>query len=197
VIDASIADVRCHPTKAAEAAAGGLENGTAYYSANGGKTWKAATHAKPWTGRVELTYAVKNPAIVYASVQMQDGEIWASSDGGRTYGRRDTQIASGHPAPYLGDQGWYGNVIWAGDPTDERFVIVGGVDLWKSTDGGNTLAPISTWYDPKSAHTDHHVIVARPDYDGHTKRTVFSATTAGYSWPTMSTCSEARPSRRT
>src|SRR6266508_4315286 len=51
VLDAPIADVKFHPTRSTRAVAGGLTNGEAYYSANGGRTWRVATHG-PWSGRV-------------------------------------------------------------------------------------------------------------------------------------------------
>src|SRR6185312_12039167 len=50
-----------HPSNNNNAIAGGLNNGQAYYSTDGGQVWKVATHTNPWSGRVELTFAKKNP----------------------------------------------------------------------------------------------------------------------------------------
>jgi hypothetical protein len=58
-------------------------------------------------------------------------------------------------------------------------VIVGGIDLWRSVDGGDTLAEISTWWAPGSAHADHHAIVSHPGYDGGPNRTVFFGNDGG------------------
>ena len=179
VLTDEVGDVDFHPTDSLRAVAGGLRNGQAYYSVDGGRTWKVATHAQPWSGRVELTYATKNPTRVYASVEIASGEIWRSTNGGKSYTRRTSLGEAGMPARYLGDQGWYDNVIWAGDPTNENLVIVGGVDLWRSTDGGNTLRDISTWWDPRSAHADHHCIVADPHFDGINNKTVFFGNDGG------------------
>ena len=115
VLDVPIADVKCHPTLGTRAVAGGLDNGDAYYSANGGRNWKRAIHG-PWSGRVELTYSLKNPDLVYASVQSNQGQIWRFTDGGRTYQQRATLDPNGDPAPYLGDQGWYDSAIRCGGP---------------------------------------------------------------------------------
>jgi hypothetical protein len=153
--------------------------GDAYFSTDGGVTWSPATHTDAWKGRVALTYARQDPSIVYASVDNNLGEIWRSNDGGRTYVRRNNQTASGQPATYLGKQGWYDNTIWAGDPTNANLVIVGGIDLWRSMDGGNTLVDISTWWDTRSAHADHHAIVSHPAYDGVTNKTVFFGNDGG------------------
>src|SRR6266508_3204638 len=134
VLDAPIADVKFHPTRSTRAVAGGLTNGEAYYSA----------------------------------------------DGGRTYQRRATLDGNGDPAPYLGDQGWYDNTIWCGDPTDENLLVVGGINLWRSSDGGDTLAEISTWWHPRSVHADQHAIVSHPGYDGVGNRTVLLGNDGGW-----------------
>jgi photosystem II stability/assembly factor-like uncharacterized protein len=144
-----------HPTDPKLAIAGGF-SGDAYVSTDAGQTWTAATIGG---GRVELTYARANPSVVYASVDAQGGQIWRSTDGGLTY-TQSAATKNGRPVRYLGDQGWYGNAIWAGDANDSDLVIVGGIDLWRSTDAGATLIDISTWYDPNSAHADHHSIVS-------------------------------------
>jgi photosystem II stability/assembly factor-like uncharacterized protein len=179
VIAKGVADVKCHPTLSSRAVAGGSDDGQAYFSTNGGASWKAATHPDAWSGRVELAYARKNPNVVYASVQGQTGELWRSTDGGKTYQRRRALGSDGKPAAFLGDQGWYGNVLWAGDPTDENLVLVGGINLWRSTNGGDTMAEISTWWDSRSAHADHHAIVAHPAYDGVNNRCVFFGNDGG------------------
>jgi photosystem II stability/assembly factor-like uncharacterized protein len=178
VLAGEIADVKFHPSDSARAVAGGLRNGEAYYSTDGGQTWKVATHAQPWASRVELAYAVGNPTRVYASVNVAGGQIWRSVNGGRSYTRRNG-LAGGQPVPYLGDQGWYDNVIWAGDPTDANLVVVGGIDLWRSADGGNNLQRISAWWQPGSAHADHHCIVADARYTGTRNRRVYFGNDGG------------------
>lgn len=181
----AIADVKFDPRDNGRAVAGSVHglspDGTAWFTTDGGLTWSKASHDSAWQGRVELAYAAKNPDIVYASVEMISGAIWRSEDGGASYQPRGTRTVRGaDPVPYLGNQGWYGNAIWAGDPTDENLVIVGGIDLWRSTDGGNSLAEISTWSaHPPSPHADQHAIVAHPAYDGTSNRTVFFGNDGG------------------
>ena len=177
-----IADVDFHPTDNNQAIASSRDHGRAYYSTDGGVSWQTASATGIWgDGRVEVTYALANPSIVYASLERNRGEIWRSTDGGRTYSKRGTRSAiDGSLVSYLGDQGWYDNVIWAGDPTNPDFVIVGGIDLWKSQDGGNTLSQISTWWaSPESAHADHHCIVAHPQFDGTSNKVVFFGNDGG------------------
>ncbi len=173
VLSEALGDVRFHPTDPALAIAGCLSTGRAYFSVDGGSTWTIATTNGSSGRRVEVTYAAQNPNIVYASVEADGGEIWRSLDGGRSYQRRATLTVDGGDANYLGDQGWYDNVIWAGDPSDAELVIAGGIDLWRSTDGGDSLVDISTWWSPRSVHADHHCIVAHPDFDGSSNLRVF------------------------
>jgi photosystem II stability/assembly factor-like uncharacterized protein len=184
VLSAWVADVRFDPRNNGRAVAGSGgrtgDAGQAWFTTNDGLTWTPAEHAVAWRGRVELAYAAKGPDIVYASVQMADGEIWRSEDGGATYRPRRTRTLDGSAAPYLGTQGSYDNAIWAGDPTNENLVIVGGINLWRSTDGGDVLAEISTWQaHPPSPHADQHAIVAHPAYDGVSNRTVFFGNDGG------------------
>src|SRR4029079_3909951 len=152
-----MAFVACHPRDASLAIAGGF-SGDAYWSTDAGEIWSPAVLRG---GRVELAYAAADPSIVYASVNAQGGQIWRSNDGGRSY-RRRAGLKDGRPAAYLGGQGEYGNVIWAGDLNDTDLVLVGGIDLWRSTNAGDTLIDISTWYEAASAHADHHCIVTAP-----------------------------------
>jgi photosystem II stability/assembly factor-like uncharacterized protein len=168
-----VADLDFHPSDPNLAIAGSRDGGAAYYSTDGGLTWKTATHSGAWSGRVEVTYSRNDASIIYASVDSNGGEIWRSRNGGKRFYRRSTGTG------YLAGQGWYDNAIWAGDPTDAELVIVGGVDLFRSTDAGRTLTPITQWWDPRSAHADHHVIVSHPRYDGTSNLTAFFGNDGG------------------
>lgn len=177
-LSGEILDIRCSPSPTAggHAIAGG-RNGKAWRTTNYGVTWTAVSGLPAvggFGGRVELSYAPSDGSIVYASIDRNGGELYRSTDGGATFTRRNTGKS------YLGDQGWYDNAIWV-SPTNPAHVIVGGVDLWRSTDSGATLAQISQWWSApdKSAHADHHVIVAHPHFDGTTNKQVFFGNDGG------------------
>ncbi len=181
-IDFELLDVRFHPTDPSRCMAAG-RNGRAFYSTDGGKTWSASSGITPingfFNGRVELTYARANPQVVYASVDHRtgspdSGQLYRSLDGGRTFVLRNTGTS------YLYKQGWYANAVWAGDPTNPNLVVVAGLDIYRSTDGGLTLTKISDWrLKPKSAHADHHAIVAHAGYNGTTNRIVYFGNDGG------------------
>ncbi len=179
VASGDVADVAFHPTDPELAVAGGLRDGTALFSEDGGASWQDAAGMPAGSGRVELTYALADPGIVYASVDVAGGRILRSSDGGRTYVQRAGAGPTGSAAQYLGQQGWYDNALWAGDPIDPNLLVLGGIDLWRSTDGGGSLTRISDWRQDASAHSDHHAIVSHPGYDGAVNRTVFFGNDGG------------------
>lgn len=160
ISSAAIADVRAHPTDATRAVAADF-SGAVYVTTDSGAQWSNAAHAGAWAGRIELTYAAADPQVVYAAIDQNGGEIWRSSDGGANFAAMGSQIAGGTTlTQYLGNQGYYANALWAGDPGDVNAVMVGGYDLWRSLDGGSTLTRISSHDLGKSVHADHHVIVS-------------------------------------
>ena len=69
--------------------------------------------------------------------------------------------------------GWYTNVI-AVDPVSPDVVWAGGVDLFRSDDGGQNWGLVSYWWhSPPSLHADQHALTFHPDYDGVSNQTLF------------------------
>jgi len=176
--DAEMFDVDFHPIGSQVCLAAG--RGLVVRSTDGGVTWSRAGLPVKFTkgsveGKIDLTLARANPHVVYASVDKNGGEVYRSSDGGETFELRNTGTQ------YLGDEGWYDNTIWAGDPTDANLVVVGGIDLYRSIDGGEHLTKISDWTDTGGTSPGHHqfTIVESPNYDGIGVRTVFSGSGSG------------------
>jgi photosystem II stability/assembly factor-like uncharacterized protein len=78
-------------------------------------------------------------------------------------------------------QGWYDNVI-AVDPVNPNRVWAGGIDLFKSDDGGANWGIASYWWaggNPVYAHADQHAIVFQPGYNGTTNQTMFVGNDGG------------------
>jgi len=76
--------------------------------------------------------------------------------------------------------GWYCNTI-AVDPADPERVFAGGVDLFRSDDGGKTWGLASYWWAnaPSFAHADQHNIIFHPQYDGASNQTLFLTNDGG------------------
>jgi hypothetical protein len=59
-------------------------------------------------------------------------------------------------------------------------LFAGGIDLFRSDNGGSTWGPVSHWAEsPPSAHANQHVMVFHPGYDGVTNQTMYLATDLG------------------
>ena len=92
---------------------------------------------------------------------------YRSTDLGSTWTPRNTtsnyfKTSSG------GSQGSYDDALWV-SPIDSNFLLVGGIDLYRSADGGLTLVKISDWtkyHTGLSAHADQHAIVADSGFNG-------------------------------
>jgi photosystem II stability/assembly factor-like uncharacterized protein len=92
------------------------------------------------------------------------------------------------PSSVFYNQGWYDNTI-AVDPADPNRVWTGGVDLFRSDDGGRNWGVASYWWfgagvdgtaqDPNYVHADQHAIAFHPGYNGTTNKTMFVANDGG------------------
>jgi photosystem II stability/assembly factor-like uncharacterized protein len=156
-------------------ASGGF--GLALFSTDGGKHWsKAAGIPNSGSGRVEIAYAPSNPSIVYASVERNNGELYGSTDGGKNFGLRNSgnnYFLDTDPM----EQGWYDNCIWV-DPSNPNNLLIGGINLWRSFDGGFSLGKIP-WLSINAPHPDYHVIIAAPGFNGTTVKSVFWGSDGG------------------
>ena len=184
-------DIDFQPNDSSRAIAG--EFGAARFSTNVGQigeTWTPAQFSTdggvtfvPITGRVELAYAPSlGGGLIYALVDQNNGEVYRSTNGGQTYTRVNTGtnffLSQAPCTTSTTSTGFYNNIVWV-NPQDPTFVIVGGVDLWRSTDSGNTFTSISQWCSANSAHADHHVIVAHPGFNNDTNTIVYFGNDGG------------------
>ncbi len=180
-----LADVDFSPTDPARAVAGSRAGGVLVTS-DGGASWTAASGLPGIVGnvapRVETAFAPSNGAVVYASVDLDGGSLYKSIDGGQSFveifdGAADTSL---NP---LSGQGWYDNMLFI-SPTDETFVVWGGIMLYRSTTGGASFTRISGGFNaggasPTSPHADQHVAAAHPGFNGTTNRVVFFGNDGG------------------
>jgi photosystem II stability/assembly factor-like uncharacterized protein/outer membrane protein assembly factor BamB len=189
-LSANVGNILINPWDNTKCIAGMLDGGGIYFSTNSGSNWTQSTYSTggPTLRRIQVCYAAKKPiiapedhTIVYASVQVILGtmpptygsQIWRSDNGGQSF----TRLAD--PPNYLGSQGTYANIIWAGDPTNSDLVIVGGVDLYRRDKAGSAFNRISDGLMSGSIHVDHHMILADPGYDASINRTVYFCTDGG------------------
>ncbi|HKQ76041.1 MAG TPA: hypothetical protein VJ810_20270, partial [Blastocatellia bacterium] len=199
------------------AACGTFEPATVYRNtdAAGSGTWEGVL-TQPEMGRTSLAIAPSNQDVVYALASSIDfgpyelglHAVFRSTSGGAA-ATWTTQVSNNSPNklntlllsnPLIAtltdcqfdlsdafiNQGWYDNVI-AVDPLDSNRVWVGGIDLFRSDDGGMNWGLASYWWVEKSgtmksspyAHADQHSIAFHPQYNGAGNQTMFVGSDGG------------------
>jgi len=127
-------------------------------SFDGGKTWERVGSNISGAGRMTLAIAQSNPAIIYASIATPGGQtlgVAKSTDNGTTWALTNQTI------DVIGQQGMYANAI-AVNPTNPNDVVAGGLDIFRSTDGGKTFKQTTDWTlastDSRFSHADIHIL---------------------------------------
>lgn len=172
-----IADVEIAADNSVFAGTGRVSSGAdgVYKSANGnaGTYTKQNTGANgfPTTGfeRVEIACAPSSAATIYALTQATAftiGGIYKSVNGGTTWTSctLPTDADAGIGADFTRGQAWY-DLIAGVDPNNASTLIIGGVDIFKSTNAGTSWTQLCHWYGGfgyQEVHADQHAIVYQP-----------------------------------
>lgn len=174
---------------------GSTTSGSVYKSDDGGQTWSAVLSTS--RSRVELAVTSANSAYVYAIVANTDNGlygIYKSTDSGDSFtkvwdGTQSYQNLLGwYDGNDDGGQGWYDLSI-AASPLDEDVLLVGGVNTWKSEDGGASWNLVGHWYGgfgAQAVHADVHMLKFRENGDLFQTNDggIYLSTSSGdaYSW---------------
>ncbi len=152
-------------------------------STNDGQTWTFSGTGQPLefqVGKTKIGMSAANPDYIYA-VYANKGDgttlgVYRSTDSGATWTARNTALNM------TGAQGWY-NLTCQVDPDNAETVIIGGVSLYRSTNGGTSYSVVGSG----EVHVDHHAIQYEP---GSTTNVwvgsdggVWKSTNDGASWP--------------
>lgn len=143
----------------------GSGGGRVYSSINGSTWTEAAGSPLPNSNRVEIEPSSTNANKLYALVQGTSNPVYiyettdkfATTTALALPNDADTNISA---TDFTRGQAFYDLVIEA-DPADDDIVYVGGIDLFKTTDGGSSWNQISHWYGGfgfQYVHADQHAI---------------------------------------
>ncbi|MBN2613438.1 MAG: T9SS type A sorting domain-containing protein [Bacteroidales bacterium] len=151
-------------------------NARIYRSVDGGESFQqtmSGMSVANKVNRIEIAVTPANPSIVYAlcSDALTNGfyALYKSVNSGTTWGLvyDNTKInllgwnANGSD---IGGQGTY-DLSMAVSPLDENEIYVGGVNVWRSDDGGNNWKINGLWYANNLIpyiHADHHTLIFNP-----------------------------------
>lgn len=149
-------------------------SGTAFYrSTNGGVNFSLVSTGIPTSGsnRMQIAVTPTNPTNVYVlaskSSDSQFMGVYMSTDNGSTFTTQSTTpniIGDSCGGTSTGQgQGWYDLAI-AASPTTPGEIVVGGVNIWRSTNNGTNWTNIGCWNSPTSlyVHADIHDLEYTP-----------------------------------
>lgn len=163
-----------------------------YRSTDEGETWLKLENGIPSGSRSVIAVTEDDPEYVYVllSNSSEYKGLWRSTDGGDSFTNMSTSpnIMSWGCNGGSGGQAWY-DLDVAVDPNDKDVVYAGGVNCFKSTNGGVTWEISSHWWgdcDVPSVHADLHVLEFNPLndrlYAGNDGGVYYTAND-GASWP--------------
>lgn len=161
-----------------------------YKSTNSGVSWtQIASYSSG--NRAELAVSYNQPTWVYALVSANSSGgggllgIYQSTNSGASYSQVFNGSTSGNNllgwscnGTGSGGQGTYDLCI-AADPNNASTIYIGGVNTWKSTDGGSTFSIVNHWTgcsspSAQNVHADKHFLVFQ-----HASSTLFEANDGG------------------
>lgn len=151
------------------ASEGIFTTGVVRKSTNDGVSWSDVT---PATGgeRIELAVAPSNANVVYAVASNNTTVAWfrRSTDGGNSWSTVSipnyrTQSCTTDSQDFTRGQAWYDLTLQV-HPTNSNIAVVGGIDLYKTTNGGSSWGLISYWTGSCDTyvHADQHAIMFSP-----------------------------------
>ena len=171
---------------------GSTTGGKIYVSSNGGTSWTQA-YSDASAYRIELAVSANQPTWVFAVVANSASGLYGvfkSTNSGTSY----SQVFAGTTLNLLGwnsnggdagGQGWY-DLSMAASPTNANTILVGGVNTWRSTNGGTSWAIVNHWWGDgvPAVHADKHKLAFRSNGDLFETNDggVYISTDNGTSW---------------
>jgi photosystem II stability/assembly factor-like uncharacterized protein len=149
----------------------------AYRSTDAGSSWTKITSGwlATYSGKAHLEVFKTNPNIIFASI----GKGSSSGAGTvlcKSYDFGLNWLTVNSTSDYATYQGWYSHFVIP-HQTDSSKILCGGIDIWKSTNGGTNLTTKSSWSawylnttpppgGPEGpanySHADHHAYAVHP-----------------------------------
>lgn len=167
VMSGNIKDMAFEPSKSSVMYAT-TAIGQFYRSVDSGYSFtKVALPSSSGAGRMALAVTAANGSYVYVLADNSSDYsflgLWQSTDEGQTFTLKSTSpnLLGEMPSGFgTGGQGWY-DLTLAASPTNASEILVGGVNIWRSTNGGASwnLNGSQSGFGAPYVHADiHHII---------------------------------------
>ncbi|MFK7796255.1 MAG: T9SS type A sorting domain-containing protein [Aureispira sp.] len=188
-------DIAMHPTNPDILYAAGTRF---HRSTDGGVTWTRITAGVP-TGvqRIAVAVSADEPNWVYLLGGGGNGlvGIYRSTNSGVGFNlRTNTPNILDYALNGSGtnSQAWY-DLVMVADPNDANTIYTGGINIWKSTDGGSTMNSITYWVGASGGrdgvHADQHSLDFSPVngnlYNGNDGG-LYASSNGGTTWTDLS-----------
>jgi photosystem II stability/assembly factor-like uncharacterized protein len=165
-------------------------------STNGGVTWSTVS-GLPSAQRIAMAVSPDQPNWVYLLIGNGNGlvGIYRSTNSGVSFSLRTSSpniLGYATNGSDNASQAWY-DLVMIADPTDADIIYTGGINIWKSIDGGQTMSCKSYWVGQSGSiagvHADQHVFEYSPHsgdlYNGNDGG-VYKTTDGGTTWTDLS-----------
>ncbi len=155
-----------------------------YKSTNGGTSFTTILNGTPSSNVGRLSIATTPHDANYVYLLASDAGdasfsgLYRSTDAGTSFSlRSNSPNVFGYNTNGLdaGGQSWY-DMALAVSPTNKNEVYTGGINVWKSTNGGTTLNCLSKWNWPSGSYEYVHADIHTLDFYGNT---LFSGSDGG------------------
>jgi predicted RNA-binding protein with TRAM domain len=188
-------DLAMHPTDP-DIIYVGTSSAEFHRSTDGGVSFTEITSGLSSGSRTAIAVSADEPDYVYVLVGDGSGlvGIYRSTNSGVSFSTRTLTpniLGYSTTGSDSGSQAWYDLVI-AADPNDADIIYTGGINIWKSVDGGSTMTLTAHWFGSGGApavHADQHALEFSPHsgslYNGNDGGIYVSAN-AGTDWTDIS-----------
>lgn len=171
-------------------------NGTFIKSTDNGRTWSSSATGIAAHYRMCIAVTPANPNYVYVVAANASGydALYRSTDGGNSFTIRSQTTPNildwSSNGSGAGGQSWYDLDI-AADPEFKDIIYVGGINIWKSLDGGATWNIVAHWVGAgaPAVHADHHILEFDPynkDLFNGCDGGIYYTSNGGTSWNSLS-----------
>ena len=195
----NLRDLAFHPTNPSIVYAAGNR---LYKSTDGGAIFSQVTSGVPSSGvyRIALAVSANQPDWVYLLAGGASGliGIYRSENSGLSFSTRTTTPnIMGYATDGLDTRGQTSyDIVIAADPTNADIIYTGGINLWKSVNGGSTMTCLTYWAREittpsyfAGVHADHHALEFSPHsgalYNGNDGG-LYTSTNNGINWSDIS-----------